>query len=215
MVPALETREQEGERSAPKFHVEEITPLTRHVAATISSVTPAPFRAAFQHSFIMPEDPRTPGPRTPGPKTPGYEPITPGYGTATTPGYGTVQTPGGTRRRRTARPSMVIVRTGSYGFGSFGRMPSDAMRQRVQRTKSHMREQQPLLEPTVDEEDEDVSTPKPPKPSTMDGEQAVAEREAQRDVEVGKTDKDEDDDDDSEETKSTGYLFLLTLGIGG
>jgi len=72
-----------------------------------------------------------------------------------------------------------------------------------------MKEAEPLLEANADEEeDEEAATGRPPRAAgSVDG--TLPERDT-------KDDEDElDDDDDEEETKSTGYLILLTLGIGG
>lgn len=130
--------------------------------------------------------------------------------TATTPGYGAIPAAGYSQERRPMRPPMVIIRTGSYGYGSFGRLPSEGLRQRTRRTKSHMKEQEPLLESNPDdEEDEEAATGHPPRASgsvsSVDGTLPDTDLKDDEDVE----------DDEPEETKSTGYLILLTLGIGG
>jgi len=131
--------------------------------------------------------------------------------TATTPGYGTIPTAGYTQERRPMRPPMVIIRTGSYGYGSFGRLPPEGLRQRTRRTNTTnaMKEAEPLLEANADEEeDEEAATGRPPRAAgSVDG--TLPERDTKDDEE------ELDDDDDEEETKSTGYLILLTLGIGG
>lgn len=132
--------------------------------------------------------------------------------TSTGVGYGTIPADGYTQQRRPgrpARPPMVIIRTGSYGYGSFSRMPSSgaALRQKSRRALSHMKEAEPLLEDQDNNEEEEASTQQ-------------AERAIEGSNAAGKTLKkdeedDDSDDDEEEETKSVWYLILLTLGIGG
>lgn len=70
-----------------------------------------------------------------------------------------------------------------------------------------MKEQEPLLEST-EHDDEVESTERASR--SLDG-----GLEASNNIKDDEEDEDDDDDDEAEETKSTGYLFLLTLGIGG
>lgn len=135
--------------------------------------------------------------------------------TSTGIGYGTIPADGYTQQRRPgrpARPPMVIIRTGSYGYGSFQRMPSSgaALRQKSRRALSHMKEAEPLLENTDNEDEEEASTQQASR--GLEGSNAAGKT-------VKKTTEDEGDDseeeDEQEETKSVWYLILLTLGIGG